>query len=224
VDTTDKALLDAQRQAEELFAEACAADLIRAGRLESEISADIHQLARERWGLRRHWHRRIVRSGRHTVLTYYDEAPDRRACDGDLVVLDFGPVFGEWEADYGRTYLIGEDAEKSRLVADVDRALADGRAHWRRTPGLTAGGMYDHVTALARAAGWQFGAPTAGHPIGRFPHERAPRGVSHSIRAGNPLALDAPRADGSTRHWILEIHFIDAARGLGAFREELLTL
>jgi hypothetical protein len=53
--------------------------------------------------------------------------PDRVIEDGDLVVLDFGPVFGEWEADYGRTYLVGEDPVKARLIADVEAAFARGK-------------------------------------------------------------------------------------------------
>ena len=31
-------------------------------------------------------------------------------------------------------------------------------------------------------------------------------------------------AEGQQRHWILEIHFIDRAREIGGFYEELLTI
>ena len=31
-------------------------------------------------------------------------------------------------------------------------------------------------------------------------------------------------ADGSTRHWILEIHFVDRKRNYGGFFEQLLTI
>src|SRR4029077_15029245 len=74
----DQALLSAQKQAEELFAQVAAAGLIRAGVLESELSREIYALAAQRYGVRRHWHRRVVRCGPNTLLTYYDEPPDRR--------------------------------------------------------------------------------------------------------------------------------------------------
>jgi hypothetical protein len=48
--------------------------------------------------------------------------------------------------------------------------------------------------------------------------------VRFSIAHGNPTPLNAPDAQGRRRHWILEVHFVDRARGLGAFVEELLTL
>jgi hypothetical protein len=44
-----------------------------------------------------------------------------------------------------------------------------------------------------------------------------------SICSGNPLRLREPDANGATRHWILEIHFIDRARQFGGFYEQLLT-
>ncbi len=81
------------------------------------------------------------------------------------------------------------------------------------------------VASLAAPLGWEFGAATAGHLIGRFPHE-----VSHqdargfSIRHGNDLPLRATDAHGRAWHWILEIHFVHRVRMIGGFFEELLTL
>jgi Xaa-Pro dipeptidase len=85
--------------------------------------------------------------------------------------------------------------------------------------------MYDYVVSLAQTAGWEFGAPTAGHLIGRFPHEHALDDKRRfSIRHGNDLQLREPDANGLPRHWILEIHFIDRTREIGGFFEQLLTL
>ena len=219
-----ESLLAAQGQAVALFDEIVSSGVMRPGIRESELSDAIHQLARSRYGLKRHWHRRIVRSGPNTVLTYYDGPSDRVLDNGDLVVLDFGPVFGEWEADYGRTYLIGDDADKARLVANVDEALARGRAHYAATPDITAGQMYDYVVALAAEYGWEFGATSAGHLVGHFPHEPHQPGMKFVIKHGNAVKINALDDAGQRRHWILEIHFVDRARGLGAVVEELLTL
>ncbi|MFZ1100206.1 MAG: M24 family metallopeptidase, partial [Steroidobacteraceae bacterium] len=74
----EQALWDAQLRAESLFAEVVERGLIRPGVLESELGDQIHELAKELFGVRRHWHKRIVRSGPNTLLGYYDEAADRR--------------------------------------------------------------------------------------------------------------------------------------------------
>jgi len=223
--STEEALAGAQRKAEELFAEVVGSGLIRPGVLESELSAEIHALASRRFAVRRHWHKRVVRCGANTLLTYAADPPDRRIADDDAVYLDFGPLFGEWEADFGRTYVVGADPRKHRLVGDIEDAFRKGKTFYQREPDLTAGSLYDFVSDLAVQRGWEFGAPTAGHLIGHFPHETSPGEQGKlSIRHGNNLSLRAPDASGRPRHWILEIHFVDRVNGYGGFFEELLTI
>jgi Xaa-Pro dipeptidase len=225
MDAVSQSLLEAQRQAEALFAAVVAKGLIQSGKLESELSEDIHQLARERFGVKRHWHKRIARAGSNTLLGYHDECVDRRIEADDVVYLDLGPVFESWEADFGRTYALGSDPHKHRLVRDIAVAFRQGKDFYESNPKLTAGELYDFVTDLAFRSGWEFGAPTAGHLIGHFPHERdttEPR--RFSIRPGNSQSLREPDEHGNARHWILEIHFVDRKRQIGGFFEELLTV
>lgn len=225
LDEVSHALLIAQRKAQALFAEVIDTGLIVAGKSESELSADIHALAQRRFGVSRHWHKRIARAGANTMLSYYDDPPDRLIASDDIVYLDFGPVFEAWEADFGRTYALGTDPLKHRLVADIESAFRLGKSHFQQHDTLTCGELYDFVTGLARAAGWEFGNSTAGHLVGHFPHETAPAvGLPLSIRHGNDLRLREPDASGEPRHWILEIHFIDRDRKIGGFFEELLTV
>jgi Xaa-Pro dipeptidase len=225
MDSISRSLIAAQNRAEALFDEVVGSRMIRAGMLESELTEEIHALAQSRFAVRRHWHKRIARAGPNTVLTYHDDAADRRIVEDDIVYLDFGPVFDEWEADFGRTYVLGADPGKHRLVGDIAAAFQRGKELYRLTPDLSAGQLYDFVANLAAPAGWEFGAPTAGHMIGHFPHE-----VSHtdarrfSIRHGNDLRLREPDDNGRARHWILEIHFVDRVKMIGGFFEELLTL
>jgi hypothetical protein len=63
MDSISESLIAAQNKAESLFAEVVDRAMIQAGKLESELTAEIHSLARSRFGLRRHWHKRIARSG-----------------------------------------------------------------------------------------------------------------------------------------------------------------
>ena len=224
MDPTVERLQAAQQRAEALFADVIARGLIQPGKLESAVSADIFALAQSRFGVRRHWHKRIVRAGPNTLLTYDEDSADLRISEDDVVFLDFGPVFDAWEADFGRTYALGTDARKQQLVRDIADAFQRGKELFQRMPQLTAGELYDFVAGLAGPAGWEFGASTAGHPIGHFPHERPsghPRPLS--IRHGNDLSLRQLDGKGLVRHWILEIHFVDRIRKFGGFFEELLT-
>jgi Xaa-Pro dipeptidase len=225
LDEISRELLNAQRKAEDLFAAVIESGVIAPGKLESEVSADIHALAQSRYGVRRHWHKRLARAGPNTVLTYHEDAKDRRIEDDDIVYLDFGPVFEAFEADFGRTYALGADPVKHKLVADIEAAFHRGKAYFQEHPDLTCGELYDYVVSLASAAGWEFGNKTAGHLIGHFPHETATGAFNPlSIRHGNELRLRTRDASGARRHWILEIHFVDRARQIGGFFEELLTI
>jgi Xaa-Pro dipeptidase len=225
MDAVSESLLAAQNKAVALFEEVVASGMIRAGRLESELTQDIHALARARFGLSRHWHQRIVRSGPNTLLTYHDPHADRRMTDDDIVYLDFGPVFDAWEADFGRTYALGSDPVKHRLIGNLGEAFARGKQLYQRSPSITAGELYDYVAGMAGEYGWEFGASSAGHLVGHFPHERPPGDSTRfSIRSGNVTSLREPDAKGDARHWILEIHFVDRGRQIGGFFEELLTV
>jgi Xaa-Pro dipeptidase len=160
MDAVSQALLEAQNKAEALFAAIVESGLIQPGKLESELTADIHKLASERFGVRRHWHKRIARAGSNTLLGYHDETRDRRIEADDVVYLDLGPVFDSWEADFGRTYALGSDPHKHRLVHDIGAAFREGKAFYENNAQLTTGELYDYVVALAERYGWEFGAPT----------------------------------------------------------------
>ena len=225
MDAVSQALLGAQLKAEALFAEVVQGRLITAGKFESQLSKEIHKLARRRFGVKRHWHKRIARAGVNTLLGFHDECADRRIDADDVVYLDFGLVFEAWEADFGRTFALGSDPVKHRLVEDIGVAFRRGKDYFETNPQLTAGELYDFVAGLAVERGWEFGASTAGHLIGQFPHESdSGESKRFSIRHGNPQLLREPDSKGNPRHWILEIHFVDRARKIGGFFEELLTV
>jgi Xaa-Pro dipeptidase len=225
MDTVSQALLEAQNKAEALFAAIVDGGLIQPGKLESELTDDIHKFASERFGVRRHWHKRIVRAGSNTLLGYHDETVDRRIEADDVVYLDLGPVFESWEADFGRSYALGSDPHKHRLVHDIGAAFREGKTFYENNANLTTGELYDFVVGLAARYGWEFGAASAGHLIGHFPHETSPAlPKPFSIRHGNQKSLREADENGNPRHWILEIHFVDRARQIGGFFEELLTV
>jgi hypothetical protein len=103
-------------------------------------------------------------------------------------------------------------------------AFSDGKRFFRETPDLRASDLFEHVVLYRKQRGWEFGGSMAGHLIGQFPHERIPEHkISLYIHPQNPTPIRQLGSDGLPRHWILEIHFVDRVRQIGAFFEELLT-
>src|SRR5262245_16654899 len=78
-------LLDAQNKAAQLFAEIERSGMIRAGVGEQELSDEIRDLAAEMFGVKRHWHKRIVRAGENTLQPYRKNPPDRTIAQDDIV-------------------------------------------------------------------------------------------------------------------------------------------
>ena len=102
-------LLDAQAKAAELFAAIETRGIITAGVSEVQASDAIRDLAAAMFGVDRHWHKRIVRAGPNTLQPYRENPPDRVMAGDDIVFCDFGPIFEQWEADFGRTFVLGHD-------------------------------------------------------------------------------------------------------------------
>lgn len=218
-------LLDAQDKAVELFDAITERGLLRAGVREKEASDAIRDLAAEMFGVSRFWHKRIVRSGVNTLQPYRQNPPDRVLTEDDIVFCDFGPIFEQWEADFGRTFVLGEDPVKKRLRDDLPIVFDAGRAYFDAHPDITGEQLYAHVVELAEKAGWEYGGPHSGHLVGEFPHEKlAGNDLGSYIAPGSDQPMR--RLDGSGRqcHWILEIHLVDREREIGGFLEELLDL
>lgn len=218
-------LLAAQDMAEALFAEVQARGILAPGVRETEASNAIRDLAAELFGVDRFWHKRIVRAGVNTLQPYRENPPDRVIAEDDITFCDFGPIFEAWEADFGRTYVVGDDPVKHRLRDDLPRVWHAGRAYFEAHPDITGEQLYAHMVALAEAAGWEFGGSIAGHVVGQFPHETIDGDrVESYIAPGSTSPMRCTDRNGQTAHWILEVHLVDRARGFGGFHEELLDL
>jgi len=198
--------------------------LIAPGRSERDVEQDIYALAEHSFGVMKHWHKRIVRSGPNTVCVFSEDPPIRRIASDDTVFLDLGPVFDEWEADVGRTYVLGNDAEKHRLCADLPRIFDVLKQYFDEHTNVTGAELYAFAQRCAEAAGWLFGGAIAGHIVGEFPHARIP-GEKDLYRIGPSNAQRMRELDGlgQEKHWIIEVHLVDRARTFGGFYERLLV-
>lgn len=218
------ALRDAELKAAALFTEIESLGLVKAGITELELNTTIHQLAQEKFGVTQHWHKRIVRSGANTLAPYSENPANLTIQKDDIVFFDFGPVFAEWEADFGRTYVLGDNPDKLRIQTDIEECWGLGKEHFDAHPKITGAELFAFVSGLARERGWEYGQEHCGHLIGEFPHERI-QGESRRnyIHPANHELMRAPDLQGRPRDWILEVHFVDREKQFGGFFEQLLT-
>ncbi len=216
-------LIEAETSALALLDRIEALGLILAGRTERDVEQDIYALAEREFGVEKHWHKRIVRSGANTLAIAGDNPPGRVIADDDMVFLDLGPVFEEWEADVGRSYAVGDDPLKHALCRALPEQFELVRQHFLSEPGITGADLYDFACTSARDAGWHFGGQIAGHIVGEFPHAQLPGPKQlNRIYPENPEPMCNPDANGQVRHWILEIHLVAPDRSFGGFYERLL--
>lgn len=217
------ALRWAEDKAQQLFDAIEAKGLIAPGRSEREVEQDIFRLAAQDFDVEKHWHKRIVRAGINTLTIAADnpEVIDIQA--DDMVFIDLGPVFEEWEADVGRTYVLGDDPEKHRLAADLPRHFEKLRHFYDAHPDITGEELFAEAERLAQADGWLWGGQIAGHLVGEFPHARIPGDKDlYRISPHNPSRMRDPDAAGAEKYWILEVHLVNQDRSWGGFYERLL--
>jgi hypothetical protein len=216
-------LIYAENIALALFSEIENRQLIVAGKDEDTLNEEIFQLAKELFNIEKHWHKRIVRSGENTLHPYKINPPNRVFKEDDILFFDFGPIIEKWEADLGRTYVIGSNPLKLKLKNDIEKAWQETKIWVDSQTELSASKLFTFATNKAKEYGWEFGGELAGHLIGEFPHEKLEPGnyrlYVHPENETNLFALDE---NGNERHWILEMHFIDKVNKIGGFYEQLL--
>lgn len=219
-----KELLKAEQKALNLFNVAETRGLIVPGKTEKHLNDELFALAFELYGIKKFWHKRIVRSGRNTLFPYRENPPNLVVEENDILFFDFGPVFEDWEADVGRTYVIGNDPIKHKLKADIETAWKESRDWFFTKTSLTGAEYYQYNVDLATKYGWTFGGDIAGHLIGNFPHEQIEsESRDNYIHPDNQKDMFAPGVIGTKREWILEIHFVNAEKQIGGFFEQFLV-
>jgi Xaa-Pro aminopeptidase len=218
-------LCAAQAKAVELFAAIERLGVIAPGVREVQASDAIRDLAADMFGVDRHWHKRIVRAGINTLQPYRQNPPDRVIGTDDIVFCDFGPIFEDWEADFGRTFVLGDDEAKHRLCDALPVVWTAGRTYFENNPDVSGEQLYAHVVSLAEQSGWEFGGIHSGHLVGQFPHETIDGAdIESYIAPGSDQPMRRVDRNGQLCHWILEVHLVDRERQIGGFFEQLLDL
>jgi Xaa-Pro aminopeptidase len=214
----------AERKAKQLFTMVERAGLIVPGKSEKELAEEVVGLAGKHFGIEKFWHKKIVRTGPNTINSYSANPPDLIIQKNDVLFLDFGPIFEGWEADLGRTYVLGNDPLKLKLKQDVEAAWHEAKAWYDKQTSLTGGAYFTYLTKLAGKYGWEFGGEIGGHIVGHFPHEQLdPDDLGLDVHPDNQSDIFQKDNDGNDRHWILEIQFVDRVNNIGAFFEQLIN-
>jgi Xaa-Pro aminopeptidase len=222
---TTKQLYLSQQKAKDLFTTIENRGLIVAGKSEQQLCDEIVQIAKDDFGAENHWGKKIVRTGANTLHPYASAPSDLIIQDGDILFFDFHPIFNGWEADLGRTYVLGNDPLKIKIKKDVEAAWHEGNDWYFKQINLTGAAFFDYATNLAKSYGYEFGNAIAGHIIGKFPHEQPdnPNDLCLDVHPDNHTNILSLDKLGNKRHWILELHFIDKQNNIGAFFEQLLS-
>lgn len=221
---TREKLLHAQKTTIALFEAVEVNNLLVPGKTESQLVEEILLMAKEKFGIHEHWHKKIVRTGANTLATYGENPRNRVIAKGDILFLDFGPIVNGYEADLGRTYVLGRDPLKLKLKKEVEEAWYEIQAWIKKQTSVKASDLYHLVTAKATGFGWTFIGEIAGHIIGKYPHEQPadPKSPELDIHPDNHNDIFLKDADGNDRHWVLELQFADKENKIAAYFEQLL--
>ena len=224
MNSTVKSLIEAEKKAELLFKEIEKQEILVPGNSEEKINSLIFDLAYDMFGIKKYWHKRIVRCGENTLYPYNENPKNLTLKKDDILFLDFGPIFEEWEADFGRTYVVGDNPLKIKLSKDIEDAWHKGKAFYDSCKEITGAQLYYYCQNLANDYGWSFGGEIAGHIIGQYPHEKLEKeNKSNYIHPQNHSNMNDLNAKGEKKNWILEIHFVDRDKKIGGFFEQLMA-
>ena len=217
-------LIHAQNISIELFNAIEENNLIVPGKTEEQLNTEVCDLAFQKFGIEKHWHKKIVRSGINTLAIYPDNPPNRVIHKDDILFIDLGPIVEGYEADIGRTYVMGKDPNKLKLKRDVESAWYEIREWYQQQTKLKASDLFNYAVLKAKRFGWEFGGEIAGHIVGKYPHEQPedPKSLELDIHPDNHDNIFLLDADGNPRHWILELQFIDKENEIGGYFEQLL--
>lgn len=218
-------LIEAEEKAVILFKEIEVRGLITVGKSERQLNKEVFDLAFELFGIKKYWHKRIVRAGKNTLFPYKENPPDLVLKKEDIVFFDFGPVFENWEADFGRTYVVGTNEKMLKLKKDVEQAWIEGKAFYdANREYLTGADFYEYTKTLAQRYGWEYGNIHCGHLVGNFPHEiLLGEDLTNYIHPENKELMSQLDKLGDERFWIYEIHLIDRSLEIGSFYEQLVS-
>ncbi|KAG6217704.1 hypothetical protein E4U50_003158 [Claviceps purpurea] len=123
-------------------------------------SSKIYDLDFDLFGIKTHWHKRVVRSGPSTLCPFEENPPDRVIEEDDILIVDRGPVFEAWEADFGRTFVLGSDAGRLKVRDALESMWHKVKGEYDSNPDISGEELYSFAVRAAEVCrgseGWVF--------------------------------------------------------------------
>jgi Xaa-Pro dipeptidase len=162
------------------IAVAAAREAMTPGVKEHEVAAEANY-AMMRRGAEQQSFPTIVSSGERSAYCH-GWPGDRELKEGDLVIVDLGPMKHGYAADETRTFLVGGDGKKERMLEAMDRSVA--AVLDRIKPGASC----KDLDAISRDVLKEHGFPdyphSLGHPISGFVVPSLSKTSEHVLREG----------------------------------------
>ncbi|WMD21720.1 M24 family metallopeptidase [Achromobacter seleniivolatilans] len=164
----------------------------------------------QQMGASHNWHPTYVRFEADTQSPAVQETDFARTLrEGDIFVIDIGPVWDGYEGDYGDTFVMGADADRQRCAHAAREVFKRTRLAW--LDGLTGAALYDQAEIYAQEHGCALVRDIAGHRVSDFPHALYGK---HRLSQADFIPGDGI--------WVLEIQVRDLVLPIGAFYEDVL--
>jgi len=139
-------------------------EAMRPGITETDLAAEANY-AMQRNGAETLSFQTIVSTGERSAYSHGWPTP-RKLKDGEFVLVDLGPTIGGYAADETRTYLLGSDSKKEKMLEAMDKAVQAVIDHVR--PGASC----RELDAISRRVLKEHGFPdymhSLGHPLSGF--------------------------------------------------------
>lgn len=183
---------------------------IQIGMSEEEIKKELNLLFQKQ-GLEKYWHPTKVRIGRNTIKSFKEISESSIFLKGDdIFFIDMGPVFNQHEADYGETFVLGNNPDYLRIQKSVKEIFDDVSLYWKKHR-CSGQKLYQYAEEITQKKGYLFHPKMKGHRLGDFPHALVYRGSLEEAPFIKKGLL-----------WVLEILIQDSSQQFGAFYEDII--
>ena len=185
-------------------------ELVEVGMCEADGIDLIEQVLKEA-GHEKNWHPHKFRIAKNTTLSFREKSDETiRLKKNDIFTIDIGPVWKNFEGDYGETFIFGDNEEFKKIKLESEKIFNDCKKYWQYHQ-CTGKELYIHAKNLATEKGYILNTNMKGHRLGDFPH--------HVFYRGGLSEIDKVPAKNI---WVLEIHLLNKDRTYGAFFEDII--
>jgi Xaa-Pro aminopeptidase len=187
------------------------AELVKPGMNENQVKEVVEEILIN-LGSQKLWHPTKVRFGKNTVKSFREASEENVILqEEDIFFLDIGPVFDGHEADYGETFIVGNNDHHYKISRDAKNLFQITKEAWEREK-LTGVELYKFAEKQADEMGYKLNLKMQGHRLSDFPH-------AIHYKGGLKTVDKVPVED----IWVLEIHICSKVGEYGAFYEDILT-